>query len=444
MNILTKTADIFTKAAGVFRAPTQGILSVFMPRTKFDYAAEVQPMANSALSAVVNWYARTFPEAPLAVFRDTEDGETEIDHAHELPRLVRHPNPFYSGSVLWMATVIEMLIHGNAYWWKIRNNGGRVAQLWPIPAHYIEPKWPNYDSTVFLSHYDYRVGGGGVQIDPQDIVHFRWGIDPENVRKGRSPITALLREIFTDDEAANFTAALLRNMGVPGYLLSPDGDGGVDEKTANRIREKWQNLFTGDNRGRVLVAGGKTKVDKLGFNPQEMDLARLRAIPEERITANLGIPAAVVGLGSGLETTKVGATLREYREQAYESGIIPLQRLISEQVDLQLGPDFRMGNAEHAAFDLRGVRVLQEDENAKWKRYGDALARGGITRAQFLRGVGLHAGPADEVFLLPVGVLPVPAGELPESLPPADTEETRAASEYLRGLTSGNRETVTA
>ena len=52
------------------------------------------------------------------------------------------------------------------------------------------------------------------------------GIDPNNTRKGLSPLASLYREIFTDDEAANMTASLMRNIGVPGVVLSPANTSG--------------------------------------------------------------------------------------------------------------------------------------------------------------------------------------------------------------------------
>jgi hypothetical protein len=33
-------------------------------------------------------------------------------------------------------------------------------------------------------------------------VHFRFGLDPDDPRKGYSPLKSVLREVFTDDEAA--------------------------------------------------------------------------------------------------------------------------------------------------------------------------------------------------------------------------------------------------
>ena len=99
-----------------------------------------------------------------------------------------------------MALIVDYVTAGNAYWLKIRSRTGRVVQLWWAPQSLIEPRWPT-DGSRFISHYDYRAGAMPVRISPEDIIHFRFGLDPANPRKGLSPLASVLREIFTDDEA---------------------------------------------------------------------------------------------------------------------------------------------------------------------------------------------------------------------------------------------------
>jgi hypothetical protein len=80
---------------------------------------------------------------------------------------------------------------------------------------------------------------------------------------------------------------------------------------------------------------GKTKVEQFGFSPEQLLLRELRRIPEERVTAVLGVPAIVAGLGAGLDRSTF-TNMAEAREAAYESGIIPTQRIIAEDIRFQL------------------------------------------------------------------------------------------------------------
>jgi HK97 family phage portal protein len=389
---------------------TGGVMWRFMPRTRFDYAREVgDGMASSLIMACCLWIARTFPEAPIQIV--DQDGEAITPHP--LTALLRKPNPFFSGIAMWMATLISWVLDGNAYWVKVRNGVGNVIELWYVPHWMMEPVTD--DPNVFITKYRYAVGGEVILLDTSEVVHFRYGLDPRNPRKGLSPLGSLFREVFTDDEAANFAASLLRNCGIPGLIVSPDGNGpppGDDDVKATK--EYVAEEFGGDRRGTPLVMSGPTKVEQFGFNPEEMQVTALRRVPEERVTAVLGLSAMVVGFGAGLERSTF-ANYAEAREAAYESNIIPTQRLMAEDLRNQLLiPDYQDGQdaGNEVAFDLRTVRVLQDDRNKEADR-AQALYDGGtITRAESRRMVGLEATDEDEVYKVGIATTLVPASEV--------------------------------
>ncbi|MFK4985474.1 phage portal protein, partial [Klebsiella pneumoniae] len=83
----------------------------------------------------------------------------------------------------------------------------------------------------------------------------------------------------------------------------------------------FKQAFGGDNRGGPLVMGAPTDVTPYGFNPQQMNMSEGRDVAEERVCACLGIPAAIVGFGAGLQQTKVGATMEELRKLAWNNGV---------------------------------------------------------------------------------------------------------------------------
>ncbi len=392
-----------------------------LPNTKFNYAREVgDGLGSSVIMGPVLWIARTFPEAPLALELDKE-----LIQDHEMLDLIRKPNPYYSGHVMAMATITSFSMQGNAYWLKLRNNQGKVIQLWYTPHWMLKAKWPD-TGTEFISHYEYTPKPGTkIRIEIEDVVHFRYGLDPRNIRLGLSPLGSLMREVFTDDEAANFTASLLKNMGVPGIVIGPGTDDGtIDPKDKRAIKRFWRKMFSGDNRGEPMIMSGKTDVHAFGFSPQEMDLSRLREIPEERVTAILGIPAAVVGFGTGLQQTKVGATMSEMREMAYESCIIPMQRLTSATIENDLLPDFEgEGSKYRVTYDLSNVRVLQEDQNKKAVRMNTMVGGGWTLVSEARKEMGLEVGSEHEIYLRPFNLIVVPAGVSPEEQTPIVTDD---------------------
>lgn len=414
--LLGYTSQRFMAAVGFPDiSTTSGTGWGFLNRTSFNYQS-ARPEANSIVEACVRWAQRNFRGAP-PILESWNDQRKDYDqHQHDdFLSLLRRPNPYYTGTTLFRATVADYMLNGDAYWVKRRSTTQRVLQYWWAPSSLMEPRGLSGDDTVFIDHYDYSPSGRPIRLEPEDVIHFQDGIDPTNSRKGLSPMMSLFREILTDDEAANMTAALLINLGVPGVIISPE-HGTIGPEAAEKIKEMYQAKFTGDKRGEALVMAGQTKIQQFGWSPEQMQLRNLRGIPEERVTAVLGINSAVIGLGAGLSTTKVGATLKEYREEAVESFMVPLwEDMMTTLTDQALIPDFRSEQSGwRVVFDLAKVRVLQEDEHRRTEHLIKLLDSGGISVAEFRRALGMVALPEHELYLRKNGVTPVPAGLSPE------------------------------
>lgn len=438
----------------------RGISSTFhgmMTRTRFDYERSIgDGMRSSIIMACVNWVTRTFPEAPVMVMKRGPDGQYAEVIDHRMVRLLEKPNGWYSGALLWMGVLADFYTNGNAYVLKDRSAAGLVVRLWYLPRFMVHPIWAQ-DGSTFISAYRYTVNGIYMDIDPLDMIHFRWGMDPSNMRIGLSPLASLFREVFTDDEAGNFSASLLRNMGMPGVIISPDKEGSeLTAEDAKGIRESYMEKFGGDSRGLPMVISAAAKIQAPpSFTPEQMGLTALRRVPEERITAVLGIPAIVAGLGAGLDRSTY-ANFGEAREAAYESHIIPLQRLLGAELLSQLLVDFEGANLDgwKVAWDLSLVRVLQDDQDKLYARLSEGVRGGYVTIAEARRAVKLPVTPADNVYLryfaqaeVPIGGtmadgITLPAKPKPMTVDdiPADDPNTKPGKAMVKAQHAGGRD----
>ena len=373
----------------------------------------------SVVMAPVQWIQRAIPEARFRTIQRTAEGVEEIVN-HELTQLVMRPNPHFTYSQMMAATVLSRILAGNAYWLKVRNVSGKVVELWWIAPWHIEPRWP-IDGSEFISHYLYTPGTGtSIEIPVEDVIHFRDGVNPGNPRLGLSCLNGVYREIFTDLEASNFVAALLDNMAVPGIVISPDGSANPSDADARAVKEWFKSAFGGSKRGEPLVMQGATKVQQYGFSPQQMDLSPTRNVAEERVCAAIGIPAAVVGFGSGLQSTKVGATMTELRKLAWTNGILPILRDTRDELNRSLVPEFEKksraranGNKAsviEADHDTGEVKALQDDLNTEATRWNTMVQGGWATIADAKEGMGLDVQESDRIYLRQFSVVEVPEG----------------------------------
>ena len=183
---------------------------------------------------------------------------------------------------------------------------------------------------------------------------------------------------------------------------------------AREIREQIKRDYGPGNRGETLIPSHPMRVQRAAFNPSEMDMANVRNTSEERVAAAFGLPPAIINLGTGLEKGDTRATHGDMRKQAWSDAVIPVQDLWAEQLTYQLLSSMAdVDSGISIQFDRSAVEELQRELQGETTRLLNALKAGGITRADFKRGIGIEATPADDVYLVPMNVIPTPVNGPP-------------------------------
>lgn len=399
-------------------------------RSNINFAQEIGDLTQSSLvMAAVNWVGRAIPEAIPRVVEDKADGEEAPVFQHPAVKLLRRPNPHYAGATLAKAMALSWIFNGNIYLVKHRNILDQVIRLYWVPHWAMRPVRETSDA--FVSYYEMNVDGRWFRLpgvkrrgkeDPlANVIHFRDGIDPHNDMLGLSPLGSLLREIFTDNEAAYYAAVIMKNMGVIPYVVSPrNDDADVD---AAAIKEELIHQTTGDNAAKPVVLTGAVEFNKVGATPAEMALDSLRNVPEERLAGVIGLPGMVLGFG-GAWARSTFSNYAQAVESAYEGYMVPLWKYLEEEWTHQfLLPDFADGDSPlRVEYDLSKVRALQEDEDALHRRIGQDYQNGIVTRAEARGTLGRKVDPArDNVFLVRSGTSTISADAPQTQQPPSAT-----------------------
>lgn len=349
-----------------------------LPGSQHDYRSEAGMLhQNSIVYACLAFIGSSFCEADMCLEkRGLEDGIWKPFYDHPFLDLIRSPNPYYQYSTLMSSALLSVETFGNGYIIIERGKNYVPKELWYIPHWMIWPVWDK-DGKHFIEYYAYRVNGKHYKIAVENVIHLRSKfLDPTNPRMGISPLEAVLREVVTDNEASTFMAAVLRNQGFPGMVISPKNE--IDVLTpAQRddLRRQFEEFYTGDGRGMALIQSIPIQIDTPSYTPEQLVLEKTRGISEERVCAVLEIPPGVVQMGAGLRATSNRGSHRDARRQAVENKIIPLQTHIAEQITRQLLIEFEDIKHHRVAFDRRNVLALQEDRNEKARR--TTLAVGG-------------------------------------------------------------------
>jgi len=403
------------------------ILTRQLPGSHRDWSKEAGDLGlNSIVAISLDWYNRNFSQAVPKVYRaSTTQQDDSIEHP--IINLIKNPSSLYVSSIFWSFIIGDYKLLGNAYVRKIRVNN-KVVSLQYLPADMVMPVGSAINP---IEYWTYTVDGKSYKLENKDVIHFRYGRDPNDLRLGRSPVSSVLREIATDNYASSTAFGLMRNGPIPAMILGPDANDlsvDISPDDAKTVKRKLQEDFTADNAGQVAVMTGPYKMDRVSWSPEELTLDTIRRLPEERITAALGINAMVLGLGAGLERS----TYQNYersQQQAWEDGMIPLLKQLAEVISFNLMyeyPETREG--DYFEFDVSNVRALADDLDSAAKR-AELLYTAGIAtleEAKLIAGLTNTGSPtvSDESIVKPQTQETVKA--VPDSFVPTDAMSNNA------------------
>jgi HK97 family phage portal protein len=344
---------------------------------------------NSIASSCISMIASSLPEAKLNIYQKNDDGELEVLPHHWLADLIRYPNDATSTFELWEKTTIYLLSAGSAYWLLMRDSEtGPIERIELLRPDLVTPEVDQDSGRVVA--WKYRPEGTG-----QEIIYPVYQVlaisfpDPLGV-DGLSPLGRVIREIGIDNEATNFTSDFFENGAVLAGILTSDQE--LDKDTADRLEERWYQKFGRWAKGRfkTAVLGKGTTYQQMALNFRDMEFENVRSFVETRICSAFGVDPVLLPSWVGIRHGGKYSNYQEARRHLWLETIVPLLRRIESKINSQL-----LVYEDHVfcRFDLGKVEALQENENDKWERVGEAFRSDLITLGQAQR---LLDVPVDE------------------------------------------------
>lgn len=258
-----------------------------------------------------------------------QDQYKKIDQ-HSILNLIEMPNENMSGWDLFYLVISQLNLVGNSYWLKVRDSTDEVRRLYPLNPHAITIK---ADPSYTITEYEYATINGVKSINPSNIIHFKY-LDPDNIVKGKSPVSAFADTLKIDDLASKRHQASFLNNAIPSGVLSTEGT--LSQKQINEVSKQFQSSFGGvDNTAKILIASGGFKFSALQQSVKDMELLQSRIFTKESIMELYGVSPAL--LGKTASTNK--ATAETEKIVFLENHIKPVQELIIRALNRQLVAD---------------------------------------------------------------------------------------------------------
>ena len=341
-----------------------------------DYATIYRTQPN--IRTCVDFLARNIAQLGLHVFRRVSDTDRVRLTDHPLARVLARPLPADSKVTYYRlieALMSDLGIYFNAYWLKIRIDDA-PAGLLRIPPIYVTVK-----GGLVPTGYELKLGGPPKKIKPSEIVHFR-GYNPESAISGLPPLETLRRILAEEHAAGDYREHFWQNAArMHGIIERPAGAPEWSEMARTRFKIEFEALYSGgENSGRTAVLEeGMTWKDS-SFSPEQAEYLAGRKLTREECARAYHIPLPMVGILDNATFSNI----KEQHKNLYQDSLGPWLRMIEQDIELQLLPEFDDTAGVYMEFNieekLRGsfeeqTKALQSAVGRPWMTANEARAR---------------------------------------------------------------------
>jgi HK97 family phage portal protein len=165
----------------------------------------------------------------------------------------------------------------------------------------------------------------------------------------------------------NSSTQFFANGSNPGGILTAPG--AISDETAARLKQHWEQNYTGVNVGKIAVLGDGLKYEKMAVNAVDAQLIEQLKWTAETVCSCYHVPAYMVGVGAPPNYNNIEALNQQYYTQCLQALIEAIELLLDEGLELPAPYGTEM--------DLDGL--LRMDTATQYKAIADGISGAFLT-----------------------------------------------------------------
>lgn len=350
----------------------------FYDQYTYDYATLYRTQPN--VRTCVDFLARNIAQLGLHVFRRIGETDRQRLRDHPLARLLAYPNEYTTRYRLISDTMSDLGIYFNAYWIKILES---PLKLLRVPPAYVVVK-----GGIVPQMYEITLSGKTYEYEPDRIVHFR-GYNSESAIWGLSPLETLRRVLAEEHAMGEYREHFWRNSARQSGVIERPLEAPEWSPTArDRFKAEFEALYAGPaNSGKTAVLEEGMTWKQVTFSAQESEYLLGRKLTREECARAYHIPLPMVGILDHATFSNI----REQHKNLYQDCLGPWLKMLEEDIELQLLPDFEDRDGVYVEFNiaekLQGsfeeqTQSLQSAVGRPWMTANEARARMNLPRVE--------------------------------------------------------------
>lgn len=268
------------------------------------------------------------------VAQDSNGIWTETKNAAYSP-VLRKPNGYQNRIQFFENWVLSKLQRGNAYILKRRDGRGVVVGLYVLNPDLVTPLVSDSGSIFYeLKADNLSEIGERLVVPAREIIHDRFNCFFHPL-VGLSPIFANGLAATQGRAIQSNSTRLFQNGGRPGGILTAPG--AISDETALRLKEHWDNNYSGANSGKVAVLGDGLKYESLAYSAVDSQTIEQLKWTAEVVCSTYHVPPYKIGIGQQPTYNNVQALNTEYYSQCLQVLIEAIELCLDEGLGIGEG-----------------------------------------------------------------------------------------------------------
>jgi HK97 family phage portal protein len=282
--------------------------------------------------------------------------------------VLRRPNDYQTRNQFWECWVLSKLSRGNTYVLKVRDNRQVVTALHVLDPTRVQPLVADDGSVFYRLSSDNLADIDDIIVPAREIIHDRFNCLFHPL-VGTPPVFASGLASMLGLNAQKTSALLFKNASQPGGMVIYPGS--IDAVEEQRVKEQFEQRFSGANFGRVAVLSAGAKYEKVSITNVEAQMIEQLKWSAEVVCSVYHVPPYKVGVGVLPTYNNVQALNVEYYSQALQSHIEEIEELL----DAALG----IGWGEGMGTEFDTDNLLRMDTVTQVTAIRDAVGAGVMT-----------------------------------------------------------------
>jgi HK97 family phage portal protein len=346
--------------------------------------------------------------------------------------VLRRPNRYQTYVEFMRMWVLSLLLNGNTYVLKQRDEKGFIVALYILDPCRVTPLITE-DGGIYYQLGEDRLSSieQSIVVPASELIHDRlWTLYHPLI--GVSPIFACGISAMQGAAIQQNSALFFQNMSRPSGILTAPG--AISDETAARLKTSWQENYSGANAGKVAVLGDGLTYTAMSITAEDSQLIEQLKFTGEMICATFHVPPYKLGLGQMPTTNNVAALNQQYYDQALQPIVENIERRLKDglevtdpsEVWLDEGVLLRMDPSTRMDSHIKAISgaLLAPNEARRMENW--APQKGGDVLYLQQQNFSLEALAKRDAKDDPFGKSDAPAPAAQNTPAPDDSEERRA------------------